>query len=145
MIDGNRRWARAAGFEDVNQGHVAGAEHISHLLDWCTEAGVAHVTIWLLSTDNLRRPTNELEPLLHWLHAVLPTLDAAVEPVMAATRLPDVPLDPGVTRPEGAVLLLHTTLTADSETDAARLDHQGGWTGTLERLTTFVATEGAAP
>jgi uncharacterized protein YndB with AHSA1/START domain len=31
------------------------------------------------------------------------------------------------------------------ETDAARLDHQGGWTGTLERLATFVATEGAAP
>jgi FAD/FMN-containing dehydrogenase len=63
----------------------------------------------------------ELEPLLHWLHAVLPTLDAAVEPVMAATRLPDVPLDPGVTRPDGAVLLLHTTLAADSEDDAARL------------------------
>jgi FAD/FMN-containing dehydrogenase len=63
----------------------------------------------------------ELEPLLHWLHAVLPTLDPAVEPVVAATRLPDVPLDPGVRRPHGAVLLLHTTLTADSESDAARL------------------------
>jgi FAD/FMN-containing dehydrogenase len=63
----------------------------------------------------------ELEPLLHWLHAVLPTLDPAVEPVVAATRLPDVPLDPGVRRPDGAVLLLHTTLTADSESDAARL------------------------
>jgi uncharacterized protein YndB with AHSA1/START domain len=31
------------------------------------------------------------------------------------------------------------------ETDAARLDHQGGWTGVMERLTTFIATEGAAP
>ena len=31
------------------------------------------------------------------------------------------------------------------ESDAARLDHQGGWTGALERLTTFIATEGAAP
>jgi uncharacterized protein YndB with AHSA1/START domain len=31
------------------------------------------------------------------------------------------------------------------ETDAARLDHQGGWTGVLERLSTFIATEGAAP
>jgi FAD/FMN-containing dehydrogenase len=64
---------------------------------------------------------NDLEPLLHWLHGVLPTLDSAVEPVMAATRLPDVPLDPGVARPAGAVLLLHTTLTADSEAAAARL------------------------
>ena len=31
------------------------------------------------------------------------------------------------------------------ESDAARLDHQGGWTGVLERLATFIATEGAAP
>jgi uncharacterized protein YndB with AHSA1/START domain len=31
------------------------------------------------------------------------------------------------------------------ETSAARLDHQGGWTGALERLATFIATDGAAP
>jgi FAD/FMN-containing dehydrogenase len=63
----------------------------------------------------------DLEPLLHWLHDVLPALDVAVEPVMAATRLPAVPLHPGVARPEGAVLLLHTTLTAESPADADRL------------------------
>ncbi len=64
MLDGNRRWARAAGFDDVNHGHVVGAQHITSLLDWCTEAGVEHVTLWLLSTDNLSRPPEELEPLL---------------------------------------------------------------------------------
>jgi short-chain Z-isoprenyl diphosphate synthase len=64
MLDGNRRWAKAAGFEDVNQGHLAGAQHIANLLTWCREAGVEHVTLWLLSTDNLRRPPAELEPLL---------------------------------------------------------------------------------
>jgi uncharacterized protein YndB with AHSA1/START domain len=31
------------------------------------------------------------------------------------------------------------------ESDAARLDHQGGWTSALERLATFIATDGAAP
>ena len=31
------------------------------------------------------------------------------------------------------------------ESDAARLDHQGGWTGALERLATFIATDGATP
>ena len=31
------------------------------------------------------------------------------------------------------------------ESDAARLGHQGGWTGCLERLATFIATDGAAP
>ncbi len=31
------------------------------------------------------------------------------------------------------------------ETNASRLDHRGGWTGALERLATFIATDGAAP
>ncbi len=80
MLDGNRRWARAAGFEDVNQGHLAGARHIANLLDWCTEAGVAHVTLWLLSTDNLSRPPAELEPLLRIIAGVAEELAADGKP-----------------------------------------------------------------
>jgi FAD/FMN-containing dehydrogenase len=48
----------------------------------------------------------DLEPLLHWLHELLPALDPAVEPVVAASR---------------RALLLHTTLTADDAAQAARL------------------------
>ena len=80
MIDGNRRWARAAGFDDVSQGHVVGARHIADLLGWCTEVGVAHVTVWLLSTDNLRRPPNELEPLLRIIAGVADELSAPGRP-----------------------------------------------------------------
>jgi short-chain Z-isoprenyl diphosphate synthase len=61
MLDGNRRWARDAGFVDVNDGHRVGAAKIAHLLGWCDEAGVEVVTLWLLSTDNLQRPSAELE------------------------------------------------------------------------------------
>jgi len=56
--------------------------------------------------------------LLGWLHEVLPRLDRRVEPVVAATRLPDVPLHDGTARPDGTVLLLHTTVMADSDSDA---------------------------
>jgi FAD/FMN-containing dehydrogenase len=56
--------------------------------------------------------------LLTWLHDLLPRLDRRVEPVVAATRLPDVPLHDGATRPDGTVLLLHTTVMADSDPDA---------------------------
>jgi short-chain Z-isoprenyl diphosphate synthase len=80
MIDGNRRWARAAGFGDVSRGHAAGARHIADLLGWCTEAGVAHVTIWLLSTDNLRRPAGELGPLLRIIAGVADELSAEHRP-----------------------------------------------------------------
>src|ERR1700727_4095535 len=64
MCDGNRRWARSAGLLDVSTGHQKGADKIFELLDWCREAGVEVVTLWLLSTDNLTRPQAELEPLL---------------------------------------------------------------------------------
>jgi short-chain Z-isoprenyl diphosphate synthase len=80
MLDGNRRWARAAGFEDVTEGHLAGARHIVNLLDWCTEARVEHVTLWLLSTDNLSRPTAELEPLMAIIAGVAAELAADGKP-----------------------------------------------------------------
>ena len=63
MLDGNRRWAKAVG-ADAAHGHRAGAANISPLLEWCEEAGVEVVTLWLLSTDNLNRPPEELAVLL---------------------------------------------------------------------------------
>jgi short-chain Z-isoprenyl diphosphate synthase len=80
MVDGNRRWARAAGFDDVSQGHLVGARHIVNLLNWCGEMGVAHVTVWLLSTDNLRRPPDELETLLRIIAGVADELSAEGNP-----------------------------------------------------------------
>jgi FAD/FMN-containing dehydrogenase len=63
----------------------------------------------------------DLEPLLDWLHEILPALQVTVEPVIAATRLPEVPLDPGVSRPAGPVLLLHTTVLGESTVEIERL------------------------
>jgi short-chain Z-isoprenyl diphosphate synthase len=63
ILDGNRRWARSAGSTSA-EGHRAGARKIIDLLGWCESARVKYVTLWLLSTDNLDRPTGELEPLL---------------------------------------------------------------------------------
>ncbi|MFF4156524.1 isoprenyl transferase [Streptomyces sp. NPDC001678] len=63
ILDGNRRWARADG-RTPEQGHQAGADKISDLLGWCAETDVEVVTLWLLSTDNLDRPAEELTPLL---------------------------------------------------------------------------------
>src|SRR5213079_250229 len=48
MLDGNRRWAREAGFEDVTHGHRRGADKIGHLLEWCRAGGIEVVTLWLL-------------------------------------------------------------------------------------------------
>ncbi|NGO80647.1 isoprenyl transferase [Streptomyces sp. YC504] len=63
IMDGNRRWAKAAG-STTAQGHQAGADKIAEFLGWCSETDVEVVTLWLLSTDNFDRPQEELVPLL---------------------------------------------------------------------------------
>ena len=81
MLDGNRRWAREAGFEDVNHGHRRGAAKIDHLLRWCADAGIDVVTLWLLSTDNLTsRPDSELGPLLAIIEDTVSGLAAQGKP-----------------------------------------------------------------
>ncbi len=55
IIDGNRRWARQMGMANPSLGHKHGAEHINDLLHWCEAAGIKHVTVFLCSTENLRR------------------------------------------------------------------------------------------
>ena len=63
IVDGNRRWAKGSGNE-LDDGYQAGAEKISEFLDWCEDLGIEIVTLWVLSTDNLRRPPEELASLL---------------------------------------------------------------------------------
>jgi short-chain Z-isoprenyl diphosphate synthase len=91
MCDGNRRWARSAGLADVSSGHQAGADKIFEVLQWCRQAGVEVVTLWLLSTDNLARPATELEPLLRIIEDTVRELAAQnwhVNPMGALDLLP---------------------------------------------------------
>ena len=91
MLDGNRRWARAVG-ADTAHGYQAGAANIEPLLDWCEEVGVKVVTLWLLSTDNLNRPPEQLAGLLAIIEGAVATLAEAgrwrLHPVGALDLLP---------------------------------------------------------
>jgi len=92
MCDGNRRWARSAGHTDVSKGHLKGADKIFELLQWCKQSGVEVVTLWLLSTDNLSRPKQELDPLLKIIEdTVNGLIDEGwhVNPMGALDLLPD--------------------------------------------------------
>ena len=91
ILDGNRRWARAYG-AGAAEGHRAGADRILDFLGWCEDAGVERVTLWLLSTDNLGRPPQELADLLGIIEDVVGRLAGArrwrVHPVGALDLLP---------------------------------------------------------
>ncbi len=91
MCDGNRRWATWAGLTDVAGGYQKGADKIFELLQWCRQAGVEVVTLWLLSTDNLARPASELDPLLRIIEQTVRRLaeqDWRIKPVGALDLLP---------------------------------------------------------
>ena len=64
LCDGNRRWARDAGHDDVSYGYRMGAHKIAEMLRWCQETGIEMATVYLLSTENLQRDPGELASLI---------------------------------------------------------------------------------
>lgn len=91
ILDGNRRWAKASGAR-TSEGHRAGAAKILDFLGWCDDLGVEVVTLWLLSTDNLSRPREELTELFTIIEDVVERISGTgrwkVHPVGALDLLP---------------------------------------------------------
>jgi short-chain Z-isoprenyl diphosphate synthase len=63
ILDGNRRFARKAGLGSLADGHRRGADNAESLVSWCDELRIPVVTLWALSTDNFRRPDEELSAI----------------------------------------------------------------------------------
>lgn len=66
ILDGNRRFAKAAGMQR-EMGHSIGADKAHEVLQWCLELGIPAATIWVLSTDNKSRDPEELAHILKLL------------------------------------------------------------------------------
>lgn len=75
IVDGNRRWAKATGATTA-EGHRMGAAKIVEFLSWCEDLEIPLVTVWMLSTDNLRRPSDELVALYE---IIIATIEQIVE------------------------------------------------------------------
>ncbi|WP_131103680.1 isoprenyl transferase [Ornithinimicrobium sufpigmenti] len=156
MLDGNRRWARQRGAGSA-EGHRAGAENIAPFLGWCEESGIEVVTLWLLSTDNLNRPTAELEPLLRIIEQVVADLAAAgrwrVRVVGALDLLPEATAqclsDAAATTDDVDGLVVNVAIgyggrreIADAVRSLLRSAHEQGQT--LEELARTVTVEDIA-
>ncbi|MEN9961902.1 MAG: hypothetical protein RIS66_315, partial [Actinomycetota bacterium] len=64
ILDGNRRWAERQGGAKASHGHAVGAKKTLEFLGWCDDLGIKVVTLYLLSTDNLKgRAGDELKEL----------------------------------------------------------------------------------
>jgi len=63
IMDGNGRWARQRGLPRL-AGHRAGVENIRRVLRGSVEFGVKMLTIYAFSTENWKRPAEEVDGLL---------------------------------------------------------------------------------
>lgn len=63
IMDGNGRWAHARNLDRL-AGHEAGTENIRRILRHAAARGVKYLTIWAFSTENWRRPEEEVAGLM---------------------------------------------------------------------------------
>jgi undecaprenyl diphosphate synthase len=70
IMDGNGRWARARGLPRL-AGHRAGVDNLRRVLEAATEFGIQYLTIYAFSTENWRRPPDEVRGLLNILEDVI--------------------------------------------------------------------------
>lgn len=66
IMDGNGRWARQRGLPRT-EGHRAGADSVRRVVEACREFGVEYLTLYAFSTENWRRPPEEVRSLMRLL------------------------------------------------------------------------------
>ena len=62
-MDGNRRWAKKR-FMPAALGHAAGARRVREIVKACAEVGVPWVSLFAFSTENWKRPQEEVSSLM---------------------------------------------------------------------------------
>ena len=62
IMDGNGRWATRRGLART-RGHLAGAKNIEAVLSALRECGVHYVTLYAFSTENWKRPREEVDAI----------------------------------------------------------------------------------
>lgn len=65
IMDGNGRWAKARGLPRT-EGHKAGEEALIEVVDGALEVGLRYLTVYAFSTENWKRPSDEVRFLMNY-------------------------------------------------------------------------------
>ena len=78
IMDGNGRWAKNRGLPRT-AGHKKGAQVFQDIADYCDELGVESVYFYAFSTENWKRPKDEVDGIMHlleqYLHECIDTME----------------------------------------------------------------------
>ena len=94
IMDGNGRWAKERGLPRL-KGHERGAESVRAITEECVALGVEFLTLYAFSTENWKRPEEEVAGLWvlleHFLEMELPTMMKNGVRLRAIGRIHELP------------------------------------------------------
>ncbi len=70
IMDGNGRWAKKRGLPR-SAGHVAGAKTFKSIARYCNKIGLKYLTVYAFSTENWKRPADEVNGIMNLLRDYL--------------------------------------------------------------------------
>ena len=77
IMDGNGRWAKRRGMPRT-AGHASGAETFRDIATYCKELGMDYLTVYAFSTENWKRPPEEVSAIMglleNYLHEAIETM-----------------------------------------------------------------------
>lgn len=78
ILDGNGRWAKKRGLPRT-AGHAAGSEVFRKIATYCKNIGVEYLTVYAFSTENWKRPEEEVKTIMKLLDRYLQEAIATME------------------------------------------------------------------
>ena len=76
IMDGNGRWAKKRGLPR-NAGHKKGAEVFEKISRRCRDLGVKYLTVYAFSTENWKRPKEEVDGIMNLMRSYLKNMKKA--------------------------------------------------------------------
>ena len=70
IMDGNGRWAKERGISR-NEGHKKGSEVVKKITSYAEKLGIEYLTVYAFSTENWKRPQEEVDGLMKLLRGYL--------------------------------------------------------------------------
>ena len=87
-MDGNGRWAKKRGLPR-NMGHKKGAEVFENISRYCRDLGIKYLTVYAFSTENWKRPKEEVAGIMNLMRDYLKSMKKAANEHIAVKFIGD--------------------------------------------------------
>ena len=130
ILDGNRRHARKHGVTEPCEIYQRGAEKLDDVLNWSAEMHIPAVTLWVFSTENLKRSSGEVSGILKAVESKMAIL--ARDPFMHRKRIRVQAIGRLDLLPDSVIAAIHAAEAATAHYNSMTLTIAVGYGGREE-------------